>query len=448
MGTDEFVWWVHCAGDALPESLASLGQAQKDESERPTVWRFSAPRAVIDQQLPELLGKHRGDGVHAAEVQGAACSDSDERPTSLCLTRRWEYSGALVVSRQLAQRIWTAAELLGGPWDMHRHSTKDGFFEDPVTMCWDSPDDVELCLEPRTVYGSRTYYSWMKDPSPRDLRGTKEWPGSYAGGPIEVCSYAGLVDKVAFLAVMNKSLTLLLRGQTSDRWPMLASIHREKFSVPGSGDDPMEMEPGKAVDHYLRQLQRIQGAVFDVLDARGLPRRMHLVSRPAAIWAVIQHYELWPTPLLDLTTSLRVAASFAFGFERDERGNPTAEDGFVFVFGVPTVTGDLMQPRGASLAIRLNSVCPPSARRPHLQDGVLVGRDDPKLIRDDPRVAAIPIAKLRLDNSNLNFWRDTDFPPLSKGSLLPEADSLRQELQGRLEYVMKGDRWTVSARKG
>jgi hypothetical protein len=30
-----------------------------------------------------------------------------------------------------------------------------------------------------------------------------------------------------------------------------------------------------------------------------------------AVWAIAQHYELWPTPLIDITQNLRTAASFA-----------------------------------------------------------------------------------------------------------------------------------------
>jgi hypothetical protein len=204
-----------------------------------------------------------------------------------------------------------------------------------------------------------------------------------------------------------------------------------------------DIDPG----HYYDQLEAIRKRVVDVLDRWGLPRKRHM-NRPAAAWAVIQHYELWPTPLVDFTTSLRVAATFAFGFDsRTKEFNRTSERGYLWVYGVPGLTGDLMQPTSSGLAVRLNSVCPPSARRPHLQDGVLVGREDRALVVEDHTVAAIPIAKIHLNNRDSSFWHDSDFPPLSQGSLLPAKDDLRQQLLQSLNYErVNSSRWTVQPR--
>ena len=84
-----------------------------------------------------------------------------------------------------------------------------------------------------------------------------------------------------------------------------------------------------------------------------------------APWSLVQHYELWPTPLLDVTTSLRAATSFALGVavRRDE--------GFVYVFALDDIEGDVMEldPRSRFAAVRLSAVCPPSTIRPHLQEG-------------------------------------------------------------------------------
>ena len=67
--------------------------------------------------------------------------------------------------------------------------------------------------------------------------------------------------------------------------------------------------------------------------ARGGEHRRHAeVRRRRCIqWSILQHYEVCPTPLLDLTHSLRVACSFAFLNSEDA-------DPLVFVFGLPYIT--------------------------------------------------------------------------------------------------------------
>jgi hypothetical protein len=267
------------------------------------------------------------------------------------------------------------------------------------------------------------------------LEGQTELPGSLESGLIEVSSYHALVDAVAFLSVMNKTLSPLLRGQHRD-WPTSASIHRQVYTVTLEGGERANIEPRGDVEHYFSQLQGMQSTVYNVLQRHGLPRWRHMKHQPAATWAVIQHYELWPTPLVDFTTSLRVAATFAMCFY------PKSQEGFLHLYGVPGLIGDLMTHTGPELAVRLNSVCPPSALRPHLQEGVLIGRGDL-----EPTIPATPVARLHLDNSRGDIWHDEDFPILKRGALLPPQDSLGSELQRSFHYGRDiGNRCTVTPR--
>src|SRR5262249_48355521 len=72
------------------------------------------------------------------------------------------------------------------------------------------------------------------------------------------------------------------------------------------------------------------------------------------------------TPLLDVTHSLRIAASFA--------SHDTDDLGFVFVLGVPNLSGAITASADAGVQIvRLSSVWPLSAVRPHIQEGYLLG---------------------------------------------------------------------------
>jgi hypothetical protein len=166
----------------------------------------------------------------------------------------------------------------------------------------------------------------------------------------------------------------------------------------------------------------------------GVPRWRPFHKHPAALWAVIQHYGIWPTPLLDFSSSWRVAATFAFNLQRD------CERAFLYVVGVDRIRSDLMvddqlEPNSSPFSVRLNAVCPPDARRPHLQDGFLVGRhpltDDDVVKPATSDASARLVAKLELVNSpERPFW-DADFPMLSTESLLPDdaSDPLLRDLR-------------------
>jgi FRG domain len=84
-------------------------------------------------------------------------------------------------------------------------------------------------------------------------------------------------------------------------------------------------------------------------------------------WAILQHYQVCATPLIDVTHSLRIAASFA-------SNKHDAGEAFVFIFGVPNISGAVTASSEAGLQIiRLSSACPPDAVRPHIQEGYLLG---------------------------------------------------------------------------
>jgi hypothetical protein len=135
-------------------------------------------------------------------------------------------------------------------------------------------------------------------------------------------------------------------------------------------------------------------------------------------WSILQHYEVCGTPLLDVTHSLRIAASFA--------SHEAVDEAFIFVVGVPSLGGGISASAEAGLqTVRLSSVCPPDALRPHLQEGYLLG--------EYPDIAAIDqkqlyhhhevdfgrrlVAKFRFDPHT--FWKSVAFPLVSKTALYP-----------------------------
>lgn len=305
------------------------------------------------------------------------------------------------------------------------------------------------------VYGTHAFEEWenrVKSKKKWDnLSDTKEPPGSLcARPPLPIESFERLVEVISFLSVMNKTLILLYRGQTQD-WALRPSLMRPRWSLRGAGTKPVEL--GQDRFHYWEQLELVEDIVLKTLMRHGLPRWRHLKYRQAARWAVIQHYELWPTPLLDFTSSLRVAATFAFDFDSNSPGG-----GILSVVGVERIRSDLMdadyktEREDGTLAIRLNSVCPPRARRPHLQEGFLVGAHPFERAHvsnvDSSDAAAILIAKLALLSKGPGeFWSD-DFPIHTRRSLLPEEedDTLLRDFRESISYAVD-DSGSISVRR-
>jgi hypothetical protein len=165
--------------------------------------------------------------------------------------------------------------------------------------------------------------------------------------------------------------------------------------------------------------------------------RRHRILR----WAILQHYEVCRTPLLDVTQSLRIAASFASIDETSEA--------FLFVLGVPNLSGAVTASSEASLQIvRLSSACPPEAVRPHLQEGYLSG-EYPEIVDFEQNAqysyyemdfGRRLVAKFRFDPKTL--WSSANFVPASKEALYPKEHrdrllALTQELQASLGFSEK-----------
>ena len=132
-------------------------------------------------------------------------------------------------------------------------------------------------------------------------------------------------------------------------------------------------------------------------------------------WTLIKHYDLWPTPLIDLTNSLRVAATFAFDFQKGCPENPL--HGFLYVVGMPHPTGSITFDLDQSIMLaHLHSACPPVTKRPRYQEGFLAGHFPAYAATEDligkSNLTRRLIAKFELVDSG-NFWNE-DFPNIPK----------------------------------
>lgn len=254
-----------------------------------------------------------------------------------------------------------------------------------------------------------------------------------AGHPVK--TYVELAQKVAALQFLNREHVLLFRGQTVDYQTSsgLTTMKPTIFRPRAKGRVPsrhtlearfsrLRIAEERLVSRYTHE---------ELLGADRLSR--HRLLR----WSILQHYEVCATPLLDVSQSLRVAASFATSDDDD--------DAFVYVLAVPNLSGAVTASSEASMQIvRLSSACPPSAMRPHLQEGYLLG-EYPEIADVSPSggyhhtemdFGRRLVAKFRFAADR--FWRSDTFPKLAIKALYPTGsrDPLEQimaELKSEIE---------------
>ncbi|MBR1122314.1 FRG domain-containing protein [Bradyrhizobium lablabi] len=281
------------------------------------------------------------------------------------------------------------------------------------------------------VYGPAAYLEFERHKALRAMKSTlQDWEAVNNAASIEVDSYAKLVDVVSFLSVMNKRLTLHFRGQ-AENWPLRSAIFRPTWrSLSGTHHTlPADEDTrGKIWNHLNGPISKI---VHSVCDNLPMPRPNTLRMFREAVWAVAQHYDLWPTPLIDVTPSLRVAASFALW-----NGQGT---GYLYVVAlVPSTNSVTFDADQHIVLARLQAVCPPVAKRPHYQDGFLAGRFPfvspvSNMVDSDPdyfsRLNRRLIARIHLNDAAAGaklpipggFW-SADFPIMSARSLMPSEE--------------------------
>ena len=251
-----------------------------------------------------------------------------------------------------------------------------------------------------------------------------------------VTNYLDLATKVAELQFKNPDFVLMFRGESSDHHNLAknTSLKPSLFRPePGSKRPPS----GVVLESRFDVLRKADGYLIDEYRLSGMPELVRLVRYRILRWAILQHYEVCPTPLLDLTHSLRIAASFA-----TEQGRSEA---FLFVLGVPNLSGAITASAEAGLQIiRLSSVCPPTALRPHKQEGYLLG-EYPDLADYNQKQSYEHheidfghrlIAKFRFNP--VTFWNDAIFPKVSREALYPNElddplNALTQRVKRKLE---------------
>jgi hypothetical protein len=234
-----------------------------------------------------------------------------------------------------------------------------------------------------------------------------------------IATYSELISKLAKLAFANPEMVLLMRGQTQDykdrshKTTLFPTIYRFRQGRSAFYAHDLQASYETLAKCERKLCQVLHGSVYwDRVGRSELAR-----------WAILQHYEVCPTPLLDVTHSALVACSFAFL-------NPKKNDGkyfFLYVLGVPQINGSItVSPNRALQVVRLSGVCPPETLRPYFQEGYLIGNypsvdtldEKMRYERSEMDCSQRLVAKFRITRSDL-FW-DSGFKGLSESSLYPE----------------------------
>lgn len=272
------------------------------------------------------------------------------------------------------------------------------------------------------IIGNQKIWSYFdnrgkaRDASNREIRGGV---GHY------VESYFALAMKIAELQFLNRDHVFMFRGQHTDyQTTKKNSMLKAKIFRNEGKRTPSEAVLKRRFEKLANAEKRlVEGYTSAQLKGYERVKRYQIIR-----WAILQHYGVCATPLLDVTQSLRIAASFAS--DKNE-----TEQGFLFIFGVPNLGGAVTASSEAGLQIiRLSSACPPDAVRPHIQEGYLLG-EYPE-ITDMQQKAQYKlyemdfgrrlIAKFRFDPSEL--WKSENYQPASNEALYP-ADHRDQLLE-------------------
>ncbi len=216
-------------------------------------------------------------------------------------------------------------------------------------------------------------------------------------GPYPVERYNELVRIVAELSYLNKESLLVYRGQARDflnkagASSLYPSLYRRNVLSK------------VRVERDFSLLDELSDILVE--ETRKLDRRAgdELRKRRSLQQAILQHYQVCETPLLDLSQSLRAACSFAQSSASTGRasiggkffgdtltGSALAETGkpsqagsssdervYLYVFALPFPTGSIsIDSREEIVTVRLLSACPSLIRRPYFQDALMAGTVD------------------------------------------------------------------------
>ncbi|MCB9952670.1 MAG: FRG domain-containing protein [Planctomycetaceae bacterium] len=233
------------------------------------------------------------------------------------------------------------------------------------------------------------------------------------GHPVN--SYLELLHKIAALQYHNPRFQILFRGQSKDyrlKRTGKPGAHSSLYpSILRAASD--QVKDTSVLLERFKRLKKAEDSLKDKLRVRDIHQNQ--IVR----WAILQHYEVCETPLLDVTPSIQTALTFAIG---------DGGSGFLYAFAFPQLTGVVsVSVESMTQVIDLCRVCPPNARRPHFQYGMLAG-DYPAYSSVEEthgrqgmignNFACRLISKFSIDATN--DWSTEGYTPVSQNVLFPD----------------------------
>lgn len=237
-----------------------------------------------------------------------------------------------------------------------------------------------------------------------------------------VNSFRELINEVAHVTLSNKTYEMYYRGQSIDYKNNQAKYYHDR--IPKTTIYPSICRPEKKEDGTFKPAIRktlIAKRYDDLTNMISLIDKKRKVSFNEHYYALFQHYDILPTPLIDITQSLRVAATFALN---------ESEVGYVYVFGLPYPNQSISYFTDLGMIlIKLQNVVPVDALRPRYQEGYLVGKYPVTATKSNSdNLANRLVAKFKVDNSNKNFW-DEYFQPMPLEVMFPKNDKTELDLR-------------------
>jgi hypothetical protein len=228
-----------------------------------------------------------------------------------------------------------------------------------------------------------------------------------------ISTFRALVEHVARLAYANRDDLLFFRGQNKDYQSkaggttLYPAIYRE------------DALPAREVRRRFDLLDQAARRLVEKFKAAAIDGHRELRQKLYIQWSILQHYEVVPTPLLDLSQSLRVACSFAQMRSTDARC-------YVYVLGLPYITNRIsINSEHDIVIVRLLSICPPAALRPYFQEGFLAGTTDVTTDFDSKTELDFRhrlFAKFEIPRAQ-SFW-GSGFEQIPETALYPRGDKI------------------------
>jgi hypothetical protein len=243
-----------------------------------------------------------------------------------------------------------------------------------------------------------------------------------ASDGLPITSFRQLVDQVALVTINNKNYEMFYRGQNKDYKNNQGQYYKLK-NTPKTIIFPPICRPEKKEDgtyKYSIKKSQIIKRYDDLSKMIELVRGKKRSHFDEYYYSLFQHYGILPTPLIDITQSLRVATTFSL------RNSST---GYLYVFGLPYPNQSISYFSDLGIVlIKLQNISPVKALRPRYQEGFLVGNypiRPNKTLGDD--LSNRLVAKFFIDNSTNTFW-DKYFQPMPDDILFPENDEVEIDL--------------------